>query len=219
MKDVDFENLDCDDVTMYFDMNKKEFKDFTKSEEQNLTYLGSANTFYPVLRRIKPKSYARGAVSGFYNRYSNKDGYYVNKYGVCLKNATEEKFLGLYKKTPIKIYVPKCSLSIKYYEDKDDSNKTKIILELLPDTIRDNYRNSLTGPHQTFKDRQLFCSDNGNPDKVNKMFDYAIENYPKEAEAIEGLRCLYSLSGFGRFTSADVKNSIEGKELSVAYFN
>lgn len=205
MKEDVFEKYGCSDITMYFDTVKKEFKDFTKEEEQALTYLGSANTFYPVLRRINfegPTS--TPPLSNFYNTFARKDSYFVNKYGICLQSSSEERFMGFYKKTPIKLQVPKCSLTIKYYEDKDDSNKTNIHLELSPETARVNTKKSFQTTGQFHKDLQLSCADYGNPDVVNRMFNYAERTYSKEAESIEAIKFLYSASEIGRFKLDDV---------------
>ena len=205
MEENVFEKLGCKDITMYFDTAKKEFKDFTKEEEQALAYLGSANTFYPVLRRINfegPTS--TPPLSNFYNTFARKDSYFVNKYGICLQSSSEERFMGFYKKTPIKLQVPKCSLMIKYYEDKDDSNKTNIHLELSPETARVNTKKNFQTTGQFHKDLQLSCADYGNPDVVNRMFEYAKETYSKEAESIDAIKFLYSASEIGRFKLDDI---------------
>ena len=207
MKEDVFGKYGCSDITMYFDMVKKEFKDFTKEEEQALTYLGSANTFYPVLRRIHfegPTS--TPPLSNFYNNFAKKGSYFVNKYGICLQNSSEERFMGIYKKTPIKIQVPKCSLTVKFYEDKDDSDKTNIHLELLPETARINTKNNFQTTGQFHKDLQLVCADYGNPDVVNRMFDYAKRAYSKEEESIDAIKFLYSASEIGRFKLDDINN-------------
>ena len=218
MEENVFEKLGCEDITMYFDTAKKEFKDFTKEEEQALTYLGSANTFYPVLRRISIEHLTGNTpLSKFYNTFARKESYFVNKYGICLQNSSEERFMGLYKKIPIKLQLPKCSLTIKYYEDKNDSDKTNIHLDLSPDTAKINTKKNFQATGQFHKDPQLLCADYGNPDVVNRMFDYAKKTYPKEAESIDAIRSFYGLSGFGRFKVTDI-NDGDGFIPSMDYF-
>ncbi len=205
MKEEVFGKLGCSDITMYFDIVKKEFKDFTKKEEEALTYLGSANTFYPVLRRIHFEGpISTPPLSNFYNKFVNKNSYFVNKYGICLQSNLEERFMGFYKKIPIKVQFPKCSLTVKYCEDKNDSDKTNIYLELLPNTAKINTKKNFQTTGQFHKDTRLSCTDNGNPDVVNRMFEYAKQTYSKEAEVISMIELLYSASELGRFKFDDI---------------